>query len=208
MTAWTDLPVTWIAIRASGITAWALLTVVVGYGLLMRTRLLGQAAPPQRLLVVHRVLATTAVLILTVHLGCLLIDPAVTFTVADLFIPFLAPWKPVQVALGILALWALVPVVVILPLRARMGKAGAVLFRRSHLLAYAAWPLATLHYVFAGTDALTWWSLAALMAAMAAVTFMLLTRGFVPRPVRARSPRPVVAAAAPASGPTRPPQAS
>lgn len=181
-----DLPLTWIAIRASGLIAWALLTCVVAYGLLMRTRVLGGMAPPARLLATHRALSTVAIVALAVHLGGLLIDPAVRFTVPQLLVPLLAPWKPVQVALGILAFWALAPVVVIASIRQRLGKAGVVLFRRAHFVAYLAWPLATLHYVFAGTDALTWWSLAALLAAMSAVVFLLLTRGFVSRPVRSR----------------------
>ena len=179
-----DLPLTWIAIRASGIAAWGLLTAVVVYGLMLRTRVLGQAAAPPALLNMHRWLGVLAIAFLAVHMGFLLIDPAVKFTVPQLFIPFLAPWKPLEVAAGIGAFWALIPVMVVARIRPRLGKQGATWFKRTHLLAYFAWPLATLHYILAGTDAVEWWSVTIILVGVAAVVFMLLTRGYVPKPAR------------------------
>ncbi len=187
-----DIPWTWLLIRGSGITAWALLTAVVAYGLLLRSRLLGSFAPPQKLMVMHRWLGATALAFLLVHLAMLLVDPAVKFTVPQILIPGLASWEPLAVAFGTLALWAMLPVMVAGRLRSRLGKAGAAWFRRAHLLAYAAWPLATAHYVLAGTDALADWSLAIMGAGTAVLVTLLLARGFVPPPVRqaaVRAPR-------------------
>lgn len=187
-----DIPWTWLLIRGSGITAWALLTAVVAYGLLLRSRLLGSFAPPQRLMVMHRWLGATALAFLLVHLALLLVDPAVKFTVPQILIPGIAPWETLAVAFGTLALWAMLPVMIAGRLRSRLGKAGASWFKRAHLFAYAAWPLATAHYVLAGTDALTDWSLAILGAGTAVLVVLLLARGFVPppaRPVPVRAPR-------------------
>lgn len=187
-----DIPWTWLLIRGSGITAWALLTAVVAYGLLLRSRLLGSFAPPQRLMVMHRWLGATALAFLLVHLALLLVDPAVKFTVPQILIPGMAPWETLAVAFGTLALWAMLPVMVAGRLRSRLGKAGAVWFKRAHLFAYAAWPLATAHYVLAGTDALTDWSLAIIGAGTAVLVVLLLARGFVPPPARqvpVRAPR-------------------
>ena len=69
-----DIPWTWLAIRGSGITAWALLTAVVVWGLLLRTRLLGKWAAPVALLDMHRWLGALALTFLGVHLGLLLVD--------------------------------------------------------------------------------------------------------------------------------------
>jgi DMSO/TMAO reductase YedYZ heme-binding membrane subunit len=69
-----------------------------------------------------------------------------------------------------------------------MGRSGATWFKRAHLIAYAAWPLATAHYVMAGTDALADWSLALLGTGVTLVIAVLLARGFVPAP----APRPRV----------------
>ena len=147
----TEIPWTWLGIRASGITAWGLLTAVVLWGILLRTRLLGRLASPMRLLDLHRWLGATALAFLLVHMILLLIDPAVQFTVAQVLVPGLAPWEPIAAALGTIAFWLLIPVSFIGRLRPRLGKVGNTWFKRSHLIAYAAWPIATAHCVLAGT---------------------------------------------------------
>ncbi len=177
-----EVPWTWLAIRASGVTAWGLLTAVVLWGILLRTRLLGSLAAPMRLLDLHRWIGALALGFLLVHLGALLVDPFMTFTVWQIVVPGLSTWQPLAVALGTLALWAMVPVSVVGRLRPRLGRAGAAWFRRSHWVAYAAWPLATLHYVLAGTDALASWSVAMLVAGTALLAMALVARGIVPAP--------------------------
>ena len=181
-----DVPWTWFLIRASGITAWGLLTAVVLWGILLRTRLLGRLASPMSLLDMHRWLGVTALAFLALHMVMLLIDPMVAFTVPQLLIPGLAPWKTMAVSMGVVAFWLLIPVSVFGRIRTRLGKAGNSIFQRVHFIAYAAWPLATAHYVLAGTDALTEWSLALLIAAGALMVFALLARGFVPAPAPKR----------------------
>ena len=181
-----EIPWTWLGIRASGITAWGLLTAVVLWGILLRTRLLGRLASPMRLLDLHRWLGATALAFLLVHMILLLVDPAVQFTVAQVLVPGIAPWEPIAAALGTIAFWLLIPVSFIGRLRPRLGKVGNTWFKRSHLLAYAAWPIATAHYVLAGTDALSEWSLALIIAGSALLVFCLLARGFVPAPAPAR----------------------
>jgi len=190
-----DIPWTWLGIRASGITAWGLLSAVVIWGLLLRSRLLGGLATPVRLLELHRWLGALALGFLVVHLGLLLVDPAVHFTVAQILVPGLAPWNTTAVAFGVVALWLLIPVSVVGRIRTRLGKAGNTWFTRAHLLAYAAWPFATAHYVLAGTDALAAWSLATLVTGLSLVVLSLLARGFVPPPKPARRPRPAAAGA-------------
>ena len=86
-----DLPWTWLAIRASGITAWALLTAVVVWGILLRTRILNHLTTPVRLLDLHRWLGATALAFLAIHLILLLVDPSVHFTVLQELVPGLAP---------------------------------------------------------------------------------------------------------------------
>ena len=177
-----DIPWTWLGIRASGVTAWGLLTAVVVWGILLKTQVLGRLAPPMRLLDLHRWLGAIALAFLALHLGLLLVDPAVHFTIAQILVPGLAPWQTTAVALGSIAFWLLIPVSFLGRIRARLGRAGNRWFSRAHLLAYAAWPLATAHYVLAGTDALTEWSIGILFAGTALVVLGLLARGFVPAP--------------------------
>ena len=206
--ALANIPWTWLLIRASGITAWGLLTAVVVWGILLRTRVLGRVASPQGLLVMHRWLSALALGFLFLHMGLLLIDPAVQFTPTQLLIPFTSTWQPFAVGLGTIALWMLIPVSVMGRLRTRLGKAGNAWFRRTHLIAYAAWPVATAHYVLAGTDAIAHWSVALLIAGTSLIVLALLARAFVPpaaprRAATAAEKAPAVANAA-AEAPAEP----
>ena len=186
-----DIPWTWLGIRASGVTAWGLLTAVVVWGILLKTQVLGRLAPPMRLLDLHRWLGAIALLFLFVHMGLLLIDPAVKFSLTQILIPGMAPWQTTAVALGTVAFWLLLPVSFLGRIRAKLGQVGNRWFQRTHLIAYAAWPIATAHYVLAGTDALAQWSIAILFAGTALVVMGLLARGFVPAPGPTRPVRGV-----------------
>jgi predicted ferric reductase len=199
--ALANVPWTWLLIRATGITAWGLLTAVVVWGILLRTRVLGRVASPQGLLVMHRWLSALALGFLALHMGLLLIDPAVQFTPSQLFIPFTSTWEPLAVGLGTIAMWMLIPVSVMGRLRTRLGKAGNAWFRRTHLIAYAAWPVATAHYVLAGTDALSEWSIGLLIAGTSLIVLALLARAFVPpaTPRRAATAAPKAPAVADAA---------
>ena len=185
-----DIAWTWLTIRASGVLAWALLSAVVFWGLFLRTRILGTNSTPVTLLHLHRWLGALALAALAVHLGALLIDPVVKFTVPEILVPGLASWQPIPVALGTLALWCMLPVSLIGRIRTKMGKKGNSFFKKSHLIAYFAWPLATAHYVLAGTDAMTEWSIALVIAVSVILIFLLLARGFVQPARRAPRPRP------------------
>ena len=66
----------------------------------------------------------TALAFLALHLVMLLIDPSVHFTVTQILVPGIAPWKPIAVALGTIAFWLLIPVSILGRIRQRLGKAG------------------------------------------------------------------------------------
>ncbi len=185
----SDIAWSWLTIRASGVVAWALLSAVVFWGLFLRTRILGKKSTPVNLLHLHRWLGTLALVALAVHLGALLIDPVVKFTIPEILVPGLASWQPIPVALGTLALWCMLPVSLIGRIRTKMGKKGNAFFKKSHLIAYFAWPLATAHYVLAGTDAMTQWSIALVIFVSVILIFLLLSRGFVQPARRTPSPR-------------------
>ena len=188
-----DIAWTWLIIRASGVVAWALLSAVIFWGLFLRTRILGTKSTPVKLLNMHRWLGALALGALAVHLVALMIDPVVQFTVPQILVPGLSPWEPLSVAFGTLALWFMMPVSLIGRIRTKLGKKGNTLFKKSHLIAYFAWPLATAHYLLAGTDALAEWSIALVLGVSVTLIFLLLARGFVPPAARKPRPRPAPA---------------
>jgi methionine sulfoxide reductase heme-binding subunit len=166
------VPWTWVIIRATGVGAWLALTAVVAWGLAVRAvRAAGK--PFSRALSLHRWLGTIALLLVLVHIALLLVDTYEPFTVIEILVPFVAPWRPLAVGLGTVAFWLMVPAWMLGRMRRRWGDRW---FLRVHALAYAAWPLATAHYVLAGTDALALWSIALLVAGVAAIAVLLLAQ--------------------------------
>jgi len=172
---------TWVIARSSGIGAWALATCVVAWGLLLRTRLLGRVYEGQRILALHKYLSTLTALFLLAHLLSLAFDSYKPWPVSSLLIPGLATWEPLAVSMGIIAMWLMLPITAFGKYLMRNTKFAAV-FRNTHYVAYAMWPFATAHYIMAGTDAMTLWSLALLVTGTGALVFLLLSRGFVPLP--------------------------
>ena len=167
-----DISWTWVLIRSTGIGAWLALTAVVAWGLTVRG-VKASGRPFSRALSLHRWLGTIALLLVVAHMALLLIDTYEPFTIIEILVPMTATWKPVAVALGIVAFWLMVPAWLLGRMRARWGDRW---FLRVHALAYAAWPLATAHYVLAGTDALALWSIALLVAGTTVVVVLLLAQ--------------------------------
>ncbi|MBW3605112.1 MAG: ferric reductase-like transmembrane domain-containing protein [Actinobacteria bacterium] len=140
----------WFVIRASGLVAYALVGVTVVGGLLLSTRLLGRRPPPDWMLDWHRFVGGLSLVFTVLHLLSLLIDDYIEFSLVDLFVPFVATWRPVALALGILAFYMAVAVQVTSLVRDRMP---AGWWRRVHHLSVPLFVLATAHLLLAGTDA-------------------------------------------------------
>lgn len=140
----------WFVVRASGLVAYALLGVTVIVGLLLSTRPLGRRPPPDWLFDWHGFAGGLSLTFTALHLGSLLLDDYIEFGLLDLLVPFAAAWRPVALALGILALYLAVAVQVTSRLRHRMP---AGWWHRIHLLSIPLFFVATAHLLLAGTDA-------------------------------------------------------
>lgn len=140
----------WFVVRASGLVAYVLVGVTVIVGLLLSTRLLGRRPPPDWMLDWHRFVGGLSLVFTALHLVSLLIDDYIEFRLVDLLVPLVATWRPVALALGILALYMAVAVQVTSLVRQRMSVRW---WRRIHYLSVPLFVLATAHLLLAGTDA-------------------------------------------------------
>jgi predicted ferric reductase len=141
----------WLAARATGLVAFALLTCQVVVGLVMShphnktTWKLSKRVFPW-----HEHLWVFVMAFLVVHLLSLLADPKSGVDVVGAVIPGMSEYRSVPVALGTFALYALL----VTALTARYTKLlppGGWL--RLHRLALVVFALAWVHGVLAGTDA-------------------------------------------------------
>ena len=96
----------WYVARASGIVGWLLLSAGVLWGILLPARLSDRQRPAW-ILDLHRWLAGLTLGFVGLHLATLVADSSIHFGLADLTVPFASDWKPIPVALGVIAAWLL-----------------------------------------------------------------------------------------------------
>jgi sulfoxide reductase heme-binding subunit YedZ len=158
-------PTFWILARASGLTAYALLTLTVLAGLVVKSKPL-RAVRPASAVDVHRFLTTLALGALALHALALVLDSTVHIGLRALLVPGAASYRPVWTGAGVVAAELVVLVAVSFPLRRRIGIRN---WRRLHWATYAVFALATAHGLFAGTDSAQPWALDLYLGAVGAV---------------------------------------
>jgi sulfoxide reductase heme-binding subunit YedZ len=154
----------WYLMRGSGAVSLLLLTVVVALGIATSKRFRPRGLPLYVTTTVHRNAALLAVAFLVIHVTTAVLDGYVPVQLAAVVVPFAAHWSPFWVGLGALALDVLAALVVTSLLRKRLPYRT---WRAIHWAAYAAWPLAYLHGLGAGTDKGTGWMLGVDLACLA-----------------------------------------
>ena len=188
----THAPVAWYVVRAAGLVAFGALTLSVWLGLAMSTRLFG----PKRmksLLGWHQTIAWTGLSMLGLHAGALLFDPTLHFGIPGLLVPFVAPWRPVAVAAGVVTGWLMLTIASSFRLRRWIGQKG---WRRLHYATFAAFVLALGHALAAGTDLRGIGGPILVAVAAGPVIWLGLARILMPRTARVPVPeRPAVEAA-------------
>jgi len=176
-------PTFWLLARASGLTAYAVLTLSVLAGLVLKSRPFRSLRAPD-VVEVHKTLALTGLGALALHGAAIVLDTTVKVSIAGLFIPGLVAYRPAAVAAGVVAAWLFVAVTASFWMRKRIGIRS---WRRLHWLTYALFGLATIHGISAGTDSTQPWARAFYLGALGAVVAATAWRALVPptRPVPA-----------------------
>ncbi|MEV0375933.1 2Fe-2S iron-sulfur cluster-binding protein [Streptomyces sp. NPDC050636] len=145
-----DPKVWWYVARASGLTAWWLVSLAALWGLLLSTRVLGGRSAPAWLLDLHRQLGGLSVSFTAVHLIALVLDPVLSFGWAELLVPFAREANPSAQACGVVAVYFLAAIQITSLLKSRLPDR---LWRHIHRTAFGVFALATVHAFTAGSDA-------------------------------------------------------
>jgi sulfoxide reductase heme-binding subunit YedZ len=169
-------PTFWFLARASGLTAYVLLTASVLAGLVLKSRPFGRALKPAAVTDLHRFLALLGLGAVVLHGITLVLDSTVQISVAALFLPGLSPYRPVATAVGVLAAELMLVVYASFSLRRRIGTRN---WRRLHWATYAIFGLATAHGLLAGSDMS--WSRPLYVAAVGSVITATVWRALAPR---------------------------
>jgi methionine sulfoxide reductase heme-binding subunit len=159
-------PTFWILARASGLTAYVLLTLSVLAGLVVKSKPFGRAVRQPTVTDLHRFLALLGLGAIALHGLALVLDSTVRISLTALVVPGLAPYRPLWTALGVLAAELMVVVYVSFALRRRIGVRN---WRRLHWATYGIFTSATVHGLAAGTDTSRPWAIWLYIAAVGAV---------------------------------------
>ena len=172
-------PTFWILARASGLTAYLLLTTSVLAGLVVKSRPFGKAVKPAAATDLHRFLALLGLGAVGIHGVALVLDATVRIPLAGLVVPGLSSYRPFWTGLGVLAGELMVVVYTSFALRRRIGVRN---WRRLHWTTYGLFALATTHGLAAGTDSRRLFVLYAgsIAAVIGATTWRALTSGRTP----------------------------
>lgn len=173
----THDPTFWLLARASGFTAYVLLTLSVLAGLAVKSRPFRSVRPAAQT-DTHRALALAGLAMLVLHGAALVLDQTVRLPLYALVVPLASGYRPVAVAFGVLAAELMALVYWSFSLRRRIG---ARTWRRLHWLTYAVFLGATVHGLTAGTDTGRGWANAVYLGAAGAVAAATAWRGLTAR---------------------------
>lgn len=169
-------PTFWLLARASGMTAYALLTASVLAGLVLKARPL-RSLKPAAVTDTHRFLALLALGAVALHGATLLLDRTIHLTPVALVVPGASPYRSLPVGIGMLAAELMLVVYASFSLRKRIGPRN---WRRLHWTTYAIFAAATAHGLSSGTDTARPWALATYLAAVGSIVAATVWRALVP----------------------------
>lgn len=161
-------PTFWILARASGLTAYVLLTLSILAGLTVKSRPFRRAVRAASVVDVHRFLTVLALGAVAIHAGALVLDSTVHIRLGALLVPGLSTYRPLWTGLGVAAAELAVVIWISFPLRKRIGMRA---WRSLHFATYGVFALATAHGLMGGTDSSRPWAFHLYVGAVGTVAF-------------------------------------
>ncbi len=195
--------VLWFSTRGAGIVSLLLSTIVVCLGFATVARWQAPGWPRFLTVELHRSIALVSVVFVAIHVVTAILDPFTSLGVLAAVVPLASSYRPLAVALGVISIDLLGAVIITSLVRERIGHR---LWRSVHWLAWAAWPMAILHSLTAGSDAFAPWMLATTGACCVAVGATLVWRLTVGGSVRSSLAEVAQRPSRPPSADSRPPE--
>lgn len=189
--------VPWALNRASGLVAFALLSLSVITGLLISTKSSDGFMSRPFVFEMHQFLSVLSVVLIGVHMASLLFDEYLGFTALELVVPFLSPYQPVAMGVGVVGAWLCAITLASFWMRAQIGQKA---WRMLHYATFAGYGASLWHGIAAGTDtrmAVVYWMYIGSLAVVAGLTTMRISgyRKLMARTARANRTGPAARAA-------------
>jgi predicted ferric reductase len=143
----------WYITRSAGLTAYVLLWLSTAWGLAVSSKIFDDLLHRTFTYDFHQFISLLAVGFIFLHIAVLMADRYLPYTLAQVLVPFLSPYRPLWVGIGVLAFYLTMLVTVTFYLRNRIGSKT---FRSIHVLSLVAFLGAAIHGFFSGTDSSLW----------------------------------------------------
>jgi predicted ferric reductase len=139
----------WYVTRASGIVAYLLLWFSMVLGLAVTSKYLDQLLERVFTYDFHQFISLLSIAFIAVHIIVLLFDRYLPYSIWQILVPFISPYRPFWVGVGVIGFYLIILVTVTFYMRNRIGGKA---FRLIHVLSLVGYLGATLHGIYAGTD--------------------------------------------------------
>jgi predicted ferric reductase len=139
----------WYVTRASGIVAYLLLWFSMVLGLAVTSKYLDQLLERVFTYDFHQFISLLSIAFVAVHIIVLLFDRYLPYSIWQILVPFISPYRPFWVGVGVIGFYLIILVTVTFYMRNRIGGKA---FRLIHVLSLVGYLGATLHGIYAGTD--------------------------------------------------------
>ena len=144
-----SIQIWWYVTRASGIIAYLLLWFSTVLGLAVTSKYLDGMLDRLFTYDFHEFISLLSIAFTLVHVSVLMLDRYMPYSLVQILVPFISPYRPFWVGVGVIAFYMILLVTITFYLRNRIGTRA---FRTIHVVSLLGYIGVTLHGYFAGTD--------------------------------------------------------
>jgi predicted ferric reductase len=139
----------WYITRSAGIIAYLLLWLSTVWGLAVPSRIVSPVLEQGYTFDFHQFISLLSIGFTLFHILVLTLDRYLPYSTLQILIPFLSPYRPLWVGIGVISFYLILLVTITFYLRTKIGMSK---FKAIHLLSLVGYLGATLHGLYSGTD--------------------------------------------------------
>lgn len=168
-----DHTLSWEVARVGGMLALVLSTASVVIGLALSLKVRSSTFPRFITNELHRYVSLLTIVFIVAHGLAVWFDPFTAFAPSEVLVPLVAHYRPLWIAMGVVAGYLMVAVYASEWIRSRIGYAW---WRRFHYVSFAVFLLGILHGMGTGSDTTTAWGIAVYVLCVGSVAVLLILR--------------------------------
>jgi predicted ferric reductase len=139
----------WYVTRSAGFASYLLLWLSTALGLAIPTKLFDRLMPRAATFDFHQFISLLAIGFIILHVGVLMIDRYLPYTLAQILVPFISPYRPVWVGIGVFSFYLTLLVTITFYIRSRIGMKT---FKVIHYFSLVSYLGVVMHSFLSGTD--------------------------------------------------------